>query len=123
MSGEPTFFKVVDHRDRLGRRGALSGIAVEDSNVIQVTEVSGLHPLVHGLVNFEIRRPGEDEDFAVSPDLQPPLHLTSLPVDARDGETADAGALRVGNHGQIHHGFCESEEISQPWRISRCHAG
>lgn len=109
MRSEPTPAKVVDHCDRFERWNVLSGFAVEDSDMIQITEVSDLH-LVPGPMNSEIGLFGENKDFVVPLDVKLNLGLASLPVDTSDGEVIDAVDLWRGDHGQIHHGFCESGE-------------
>lgn len=77
--------------------------------MIQITEVSDLH-LVPGPMNSEIGLSGENKDFVVPLDVQLNLGLALLPVDTSDREVIDAVDLWRGDHGQIHHSFCESRE-------------
>lgn len=93
MESECTSAKVVDHCNRLERGNLLSGFTVEDSNMIQITKVSGLSLLVPGLMHFKIWLLGENEDFVVSLDVQLNLGRAALSVDTRDGEVVDVGDL------------------------------
>ena len=93
MKSEHTSGKVVDHRDRLDGADFLSGLTVEDANVIQVTELSG-PCLVSDLVHFKMRLLWEYEDFVVSLDVQLNAVGAALSIDTRDGELIDVGDLR-----------------------------
>lgn len=111
MKSEPTSPKVVDHCDRLKWGNFLSGFTVEDTNMIQLTEVSGHRFLVSGLMHSKIWLFGEYEDFVVSLDVQLNLGGVALSVDTRDGEVIDLGDLCCGDHGQVDHSI---------WRTGHC---
>lgn len=108
MKSEPTSAKVVDHCDRLKRGNFLSGFTVEDSNMIQITKVSGLRLLDPGLMHFKMWLLGENEDLVVSLDVQINLGRAALSIDTRDGEVFDVGDLCGGDHGQVDHSICRT---------------
>lgn len=101
-----TSAKVVDHCNRLERGNLLSGFTVEDSNMIQITKVSGQGLLAPGLVHFKTWLLGENEDFVVSLDVQLNLGRTTLSIDTRDGELIDVVDLCCGDHCQVDHSIC-----------------
>lgn len=105
---EPTSPKIVDHCNHLKWRNFLSGFTVEDTNVIEIAEVSGYRLLVPGLMHFKIWFPGEYEDFVVSLDVQLNLGWAALSIDTRDAEVIDIGDLCCGDHCQIDHSPCKT---------------
>lgn len=110
MKSQPTTSKVIDHCGRLQWRDLLGGFTVEDTDMIQLTEVPGLR-LLAPLVHFKIRLLGDNEDFVVFPDVQLDLGRAALSVDTRDGEVIDVGDLRCGDHGQVDHGICRTGKL------------
>lgn len=103
MACEHTSSKVVDHCDRLEWGAVLPGLTVEDSNIVQITEISGLHLAVSGFGHFKIRLLGKFEDLVVSLDNQLNLVRASLSIDTRDREVIDASGLCCGDHRQVDH--------------------
>ncbi|TNN53432.1 hypothetical protein EYF80_036342 [Liparis tanakae] len=76
-------------RSDADRGNLLRGLAVEDADVAEVPEVSGHRLPAPGLVHFEMRLLGEDEDLIVLLDVQLHLGGAALPIDTGDGEVVD----------------------------------
>lgn len=108
MKSRPTSAEVVYHCDRLKWGSFLRRFTVEDSNMIQVTKVSGLRLLVQGFIHFKIWLLGKNEDFVVSLDVQINLGGAALSVDTGDVEAIDVGDLWRGDHGQVDHSICKT---------------
>lgn len=88
--------------------GFLSGFTVEDTNVIQVTELSGYYLFVLGFMHFKIWPLREYENFVVSLDVQPTIGQAALPIDTSDGEVTGVADLHCGDHGQVDHSICKT---------------
>lgn len=99
---------VVDHCDRLQRGNFLSGLAVEDTDVVQVFELSGHGLLGPQLVDLKIWHLGEHEDFVVPFNVQ--LGRAALSVNTREGEVFDLRDLCCGDHGEVNHSIWKTKD-------------
>lgn len=108
MKSPPTSAKVIDHCDSLKRGNILSRFTVEDTDMVQLTEISGDRLPVLRLMHPKMWLFGENEDFVVPLDVQLNLGRAALSIDAGDGEVTDVGDLRCGDHGQVYHSICKT---------------